>query len=333
MGTGRVVVAALSTVLLLTTAAGASPAPVRVGVVLKGLDNPFFVAMYEGARAEASRRKVVASFRAATDVNDIAGQARRARTLVRSGKSDCYVVNPINGTNVIPAFRGVLRPIVNVDSRLDRTAARRAGMRIVTYIGTDDAAAGELASRSMVKALRGGGEVALVAGHRSSLNSTLRLDGFTRGLAGTRIRIVANVGAGYDRAKAAVAARRILRDHPGIAGFFAANDTMALGIADVLRSAGKTGAVKVIGVDAIPAALDAVRTGDLTATVAQYPYVMGRMAIEACVAAARGKRLPARVQAPIVLVTKQNVGRVNAAFPLPPQRYADPFAQLLPAGP
>jgi ABC-type sugar transport system substrate-binding protein len=317
---------------MLTAAAGATTAPVRVGVVLKGLDNPFFVAMYEGARAEAGRRDVVASFRAAADIEDTAGQAARARELVRTGRSDCYVVNPINGTNVVPAFRGVRTPVVNVDSRLDLPAARRAGMRVVTYIGTDDAAAGELASTSMIKALRGRGEVALLAGDRSSLNSTLRLRGFTRGVARTKIKIVANVDAGYDRAKAYAAARQILRDHPRVAGFFAANDVMALGIADMLQSTGKSGAVKVIGVDAIPAALDAVRAGVLTGTVAQYPYAMGRMAIEACIAAARGKTLPARVNAPIVLVTKRNVARVSGAFPLPPQRYADPFARLLGRG-
>jgi ABC-type sugar transport system substrate-binding protein len=329
MGRARLAIAALTAGLLLTTYAGGATAPTRIGVVLKGLDNPFFVAMYEGARAEAGRRHVVASFRAASDIDDTAGQAARARALVRSGKSDCYVVNPINGTNVIPAFRGVRRPVVNVDSRLDLTAAMRASIRVVTYIGTDDAAAGQLASTGMVRALSGRGEVALLAGDRSSLNSTLRLRGFTRGVAGTRIKIVANVDAGYDRAKAQVAARRILREHPRVAGFFAANDVMALGIADVLQSAGKSGPVKVIGVDAIPAALDAVRAGLLAGTVAQYPYVMGRMSIEACVAAARGKTLPRRVNAPIVLVTKENVTKVGAAFPLPPQPYDDPFARLL----
>jgi ribose transport system substrate-binding protein len=135
--------------------------------------------------------------------------------------------------------------------------------------------------------------------------------------------------AGYDRARAQLAARRIVREHPKIAGFFAANDVMALGVADALQAAGKRRAVYVIGVDAIPPALDAVRTGVLTATVAQYPYVMGRMAVEACVAAARGANLPTNVKAPIALVTKANVNQVNTAFPMPTHPYSDPFARLL----
>ena len=323
----RVAIAAVSTGLLLATAAGGGSGPTRIGVVLKGLDNPFFVALYEGARAEAGRRDVVASFRAATDVDDAAGQAARARTLVQGGAHDCYVVNPTTETNLVPPFRGVQRPIVNVDSPIDRVAARRAGMRIETYIGTDDAAAGRLAATAMASALGGRGEVAVVGGY--AVGSTLRLRGFTRGVAGTQIRIVARANAGYDRERAQLAARQILRSHPRVVGFFAANDVMALGIADAVRAAGKRGEVEVIGMDAIPAALDAVGAGALTGTVAQYPYVMGRMAIEACIAAARGKKLPPRVNAPIVLVTRKNVGRASAAFPLPPRPYVDPFARLL----
>jgi ribose transport system substrate-binding protein len=139
---------------------------------------------------------------------------------------------------------------------------------------------------------------------------------------------VARLNAGYDRERAQLAARRILNEHPRVAGFFAANDVMALGIADAVQAAGK-GRVAVFGMDAIPAALDAIRSGQMTGTVAQYPYVMGRMAIEACIAVVRGARLPPRVNAPIVLVTRQNVDKVSAAFPLPTRTYADPFAQLL----
>jgi ribose transport system substrate-binding protein len=53
------------------------------------------------------------------------------------------------------------------------------------------------------------------------------------------------------------------------------------------------------------------------------------MAVEACVAAARGARLPARVDAPIAVVTKSNVGRATANFPRPFRGYSDPFARLL----
>src|SRR4051812_32542158 len=130
-----VAIAAVCAVLLTPGAAGAGPDSVRVGVVLKGLDNPFFVAMFEGARAEASHLGVRISVRAAVGIADTSGQAARARALA-AGRHDCYVVNPINATNLVTALRGVTRPIVNVDSPIDRAAAKSAGLRIRTYVGT-----------------------------------------------------------------------------------------------------------------------------------------------------------------------------------------------------
>jgi ribose transport system substrate-binding protein len=56
---------------------------------------------------------------------------------------------------------------------------------------------------------------------------------------------------------------------------------------------------------------------------------MGRMAVEACVAATRGATLPTRVDAPTTLVTKANVAHAIAAFPRPFRPYSDPFERIL----
>jgi ABC-type sugar transport system substrate-binding protein len=309
-------------------AVGAEPAPVRMGVVLNYLAEPFFLAIYEGARAEAGRLDVHATVRSVTSNTEDAAQAAQVRALVAERK-DCYVVNPIAGTNLVAALRGVRRPIVNVDSPIDPTAAKRARVHIHTYIGTDDFAAGRLAGARMVSLLHDGGEVALVGGQARNVNSGVRLSGFERGIRGSRLRVVARVNADYNRTMAEIAAGRILRAHPRVSGFFAASDSMALGIADAVGAAGKTGKVRVIGLDGLAETLDAVRAGSISATVAQYPYIMGKMAVEACAAAARGARLPARVHAPIALLTKANVARAITAFPKPFQPYSNPFSRLL----
>jgi ribose transport system substrate-binding protein len=301
-----------------------------MGIVLKALDNPFFVAMYEGTRVEAGRRGVHATVRSVSSstITELAPQATQVRRLVAE-RPDCYVVNPIAATNLVGALRGIRAPIVDVDSPIDPAVARRAGVRIGTLIGTDDVAAGRLAGGRMAALLNGRGDVALVAGVADSVNSNARLAGFASALRGTGARVVTRVYADYDRTQAEIAAARILRTRPRLAAFFAANDEMALGIADALRAAGRTGMVKIIGVDGTPEALDAVRSGAISATVSQYPYVMGQMAVEACVAAARGARLPPRVVAPMALLTRDNVARAIRAFPRPVARYADPLRALL----
>jgi ABC-type sugar transport system substrate-binding protein len=297
-------------------------------VALNYLEDPFFVAIYEGVAAEAKRLGVRATVRSVTSNAEFADQATQLRALV-ADDPDCYVVNPITATNLVSALRGVERPIVNVDSPVDPAAAKRAHVRIRTYIGTDDFASGRLAGAQMAALLPDGGDVALLGGIAGNANSGIRLSGFERGIQGSRVRVVARVNADYNRTKAQIEAARILRAHPRLAGFFAVSDSMTLGIADALRGLGKIGTIKVVGHDGTPEALANLEEGSISADVSQYPYVMGRMAVEACVAATRGAKVPARVDAPVALLTKGNVARAIAAFPKPVERYSDPFGRLL----
>jgi ABC-type sugar transport system substrate-binding protein len=321
-------IAAGSAVLLAAGSAEAQPAPVRVGVVLNYLDDPFFVALYQGVTSEAKRLGVRVTVRSVTSNAELSAQAAQLRALV-AARNDCYVVNPITATNLVGALRGIRGPIVNVDSPVDPVAAKRAHVRIRSYIGTDDFASGRLAGSRMAALLPRGGEVALVGGIADNINSGLRLRGFERAVRGSAVRVVAQVNADYNRTKAQIATERLLRTHPRLAGIFAVSDSMVLGVADALRSAGRIGRVKVIGHDGTVAAMGLIRAGAISADVSQYPYVMGQMAVQACVAAARGARLPVRVDAPIALLTSSNVGRAIAVFPRPFQRYDNPFARLL----
>jgi ABC-type sugar transport system substrate-binding protein len=307
---------------------GARPAPVRIGVAVNYLEDPFFVAIYEGVRSEASRLGAHITVRSVTSNAEFAGQAKQLRALVAE-RNDCYIVNPITATNLVSALRGVTQPIVNVDSPLDAAAVKRAHVKVATYIGTDDFESGRRAGRQMAALLPDGGDVALLGGIADNVNSGIRLSGFERGLRGSRVRVVARVNADYNRTKAQIATARILRAHPRLSGFFAVSDSMVLGVADTLRGLGFAGKIKVIGHDGTAAALANIQNGSISADASQYPYVMGQMAVQACVAAARGARLPARVDAPIALLTKGNAARAIEAFPKPFQPYVDPFTPLL----
>ena len=91
----------------------------------------------------------------------------------------------------------------------------------------------------------------------------------------------------------------------------------------------RPGQIKIISVDGIEDALKAVKSGDLTATVAQYPYAIGQMGVEACQAAAAGKTLPANVKAPVQVVTKANADKALAERPSRSTPYDDPFTALI----
>ena len=296
-----------------------------MAAVIKPLDNPFFAAMRDGLLVTAKRYRAEITVQAAAALEDTAGQASALESLVARG-ADCYIVNPIDDSNLIPPLSGVVAPIVNIDSPVDPSAARAAGVRVTTYIGIDNVAAGRLAARAMAGRVGQQARVAVIAGIPGDVGSMARTRGFVEEARG-HFMVVATVAADFDRRQAHDAAIQLLRGTGRVDGIFAVNDQMALGVADAVSTRRRS--LPVIGVDGIPQALAAIRRGELSATVAQYPFTIGQLGVEACVAAKRGKAVPATVRAPIQLVTQENVGRAQLSQPRPVEPFADPLASLL----
>jgi ABC-type sugar transport system substrate-binding protein len=301
----------------------------KTAAVIKGLDNPFFQAMQQGIEEQNKAQGTTVSVQAATSITDTTGQADKLNALAGQDYS-CYLVNPISGTNLVQSLVQISqknKPIVNIDSPVDAKAAQTAGVKLATYIGTNNVTAGETAGQQMLKELSGGGQVALIGGIAGDVTSAARLDGFKKAVTG-KLDIAQTVAADWDRQKALTAATDILRARPNLKGFFAANDDMGLGIVRAVQNANKSGKIKVISVDGNKDALESVKQGQLTATVAQYPYAIGQMGMEACKAAAAGKQLPANVEAPVLLVTKDVADKAISNFPKPFGSFDDPLKSL-----
>jgi len=300
-----------------------------VAAVIKGLDNPFFQAMEDGINATATEQGVDVTVQAAQSITDTTGQADRLTALAQQDFG-CYIVNPISGSNLVQGLAQVARqdvPIVNIDSPVDADAAEQAGADIATYIGTDNSDAGAQAGAQMIESI-GSGKVAVIGGIAGDVTSGARVDGFTGAVEGS-LEVVQTVAADWERQRALTAATDILAANPDLKGFFAANDDMGLGIARAVANAGRTGQIAVISVDGNEEALQAVADGQLTATVAQYPYAIGQMGVEACVAATQGAELPAEVTAPVAVVTTDVAQQALDAFPAPFQPFEDPLADLV----
>lgn len=300
----------------------------RVAAVIKGLENPFFATMrlglVAGAKAQALRLRVDSS----SGLQDTEGQASALESLATQ-PTGCVIVNPINSLNLLGPLSHLAprTPIVNLDSPVDRRAAEAAGVRITTYIGTDNHAAGRLGAEAMARLVAPGARVAVITGIPGDAGSAARTAGF-RAAARGRFRVVRAVAADFDRDRARMAAADQLGADPRLRGFFAVNDEMALGVADAVRARGRARSVSVVGMDGTREALEAIRRGRLSATVAQYPYAIGQLGIEACAAAARGAPLPPRVDAPVAVVTRDNVARALARFPQPLAPFRDPLRPL-----
>ncbi|MBF8184396.1 substrate-binding domain-containing protein [Nonomuraea sp. K274] len=311
-------------------AGGASTATPKIAAVIKGLDNPFFQTMKQGMDEQAATAKAPVTVQAANAITDTTGQADKLNGLAGQDFS-CYVINPISGTNLVQGLAQLSaqnKTVVNIDSPIDAAAAKSANVKPATYIGTDNVEAGKMAGQRMTELLPDGGEVAAIGGIAGDVTSGARIEGFQQGI-GPEVKVLQTVAANWERQTALTAATDVMQAHPELAGFFVANDDMGLGVARAVANAGKTGKVKVISVDGIKDALNAVKAGTLDGTVAQYPYAIGLMGVEACQAAAAGKTLPTNVKAPVELVTKENADKALAATPKPFGSYDDPFTSLI----
>ncbi len=327
---------ALVAVAFLATACSSSPTStptkkaVTIGFALKPLNNPYFATMNQGATYEAKKLGDHLTVVTASSLSDITGQANRLSALISHGY-DCYIANPDNATNLVQPLTQAMaqhRPIVNVDLPISQSAAKAAGVKIDTYIGTNNIQAGKVAATELAKLIPPESQVAMIGGLASDPTSQARLKGFTEGAAG-KLDIVQTVAGNWVRATALSDAAAILQARPALRGFFVANGDMALGVQRAIDAAGKQGKVDVIAIIGDTAVLKEVESGTMAAVVEQFPYTIGAMGVQACTAAAEGKKLPANVATPVQVVTKGNAAQALASFPKPFEAYSDPFTSLL----
>ena len=88
---------------------------------------------------------------------------------------------------------------------------------------------------------------------------------------------------------------------------FAHNDEMGLGAVKALQDAGMKDKVIVVSIDAIADALQAVKKGDLDATVFQDARKQGAGAIETAVKIVQGQKVEKEILIPFKLLTKVEV--------------------------
>jgi ribose transport system substrate-binding protein len=114
----------------------------------------------------------------------------------------------------------------------------------------------------------------------------------------------------YSRDEPSIAANLMgaaLQKDPDIVGVFAANLFAAEGVATAVRQAGKTNTVKIIGFDAGPNQVKALREGTVQALVAQEPGIIGQYGVDAAVAALDKQPVTPKVQTGFTIITKDNL--------------------------
>jgi ribose transport system substrate-binding protein len=174
------------------------------------------------------------------------------------------------------------------------------------YVGADDTQLAAMVAEYLLRQLQGQRRVLLVGGHAHSVTSLARMAGFDEIVRATPgVRIVGRLHGDYQRDVARDAVAGWLRAHPtGTDGVLVANDIMALGVLDALEATGRK--ALVVGVNAIPEAIQAIRAGRMLATADFNAMQMAYTATECTLRFLRGEQVPASIELTVDIVDAGN---------------------------
>jgi ribose transport system substrate-binding protein len=220
--------------------------------------------------------------------------------VIRS-RPDAIVLAPFDSKAMVPAVdrlgaAGI--PVTNVNERL-------TGGNVVSYVGTDDYELALATARYLVKAMGAKGNVVILEGPDNLPSSVARVKGFKDALKEfPDVKLVAAKSANYARIAAADVMKSFLRTYPQIDGVLAANDPMAIGAVEQLKTANKT--ALVVGINAGKEVLDFIKSGDIRGSGDANGFAQGCLGVEIALRNLRKQPVPQELMLKPVVVDQSN---------------------------
>jgi ribose transport system substrate-binding protein len=280
----------------------------KIAVFTKNLSNPAYAAARLGAeRAAALFGARVDHFVPSTP--DDPGEQSELVARALEGRPDAVVIAPVHPTRVTAAIESIHDAGIPVFGFVNRIPGNRG----VSFVGSSDSRLGRDVARALFEHLGGEGDVAIVEGPADSPTSIERVRAFEEEASRhPRIRIVAHCAGDYLREPARDAFAQVLRRCERIDGVLAANDIMAIGALEALRDARRGAAV--VGVNAIPQAVEAIGRGEMLATADFNAMQMCFLAAECALRHVRGESVPREIELPVRLVDRSNWTQWNLPY-------------------
>ncbi|MGL4910918.1 MAG: ribose ABC transporter substrate-binding protein RbsB [Romboutsia sp.] len=268
----------------------------RIGLIVSTLNNPFFVDLKAGVEKKA--KELGYDIVVLDSQNDPAKEVSNMEDITVKNV-DIVLLNPVDSDSAIASVmiaNNSELPVITVD----RVAN---GGNIVSHIASDNVAGGNMAADFLIEKLGGKGNIVELEGIAGSSATRDRGAGFEEGIKNSEFNLVSKQSADFDRTKGLSVMENIIQSKDNIDAVFAQNDEMALGAKKALEAANMN-EVLVVGFDATEDALDAVKKGNMAATVAQQPILIGETAVDAVHKVLSGEIIDAYIPVELKLVTK-----------------------------
>jgi len=278
-------------------------------MVPKGI-HPYFEPVYRGFQDAAARYGVLAEVIAPPRF-DVALQVKVIEDLIARGVNGIAI-----SANDDRGLVAVIHEAVQAGIKVITFDAPAPSSEALTYIGTDNEAAGYAAGKRMAKAMGGKGSIGILQGGLDATNLNLRTQGFKRALAeaSSRITVESVMDEGGDFAESVNKTETLLAEHPDLSAIFSVSAEGAPAASAVVKRQGKTGRVLVAGFDDLGDTLQGIRDGSVAFCVVQNTYKMGWLSVEQLLDAVGGRPMPRIIDTGAVFVDRSNIDTYKAAM-------------------
>lgn len=300
----RLLIILISASLILGGCSGSSKNE-QVLVVLKTLDNPFFIDIQDGFEKEwkKSGLQYGLTIKSGQKEGDVDGQR-----MVLDGQYSANVAERtppfIKGVVLTPStsggdlvtqiknYREAGIPVILLDTGINKKELQRAQTDYNLLIRSDNKAGGKVAAIVLSDGLKGRDcNILILNGVADHDTAIERREGFIEESKSRGCTVVMEKTANWRRDEAQSIVSQLTANWK-FTGVFAANDEMALGALSALQQAGAGQDTLIVGFDATAEARKAVNEGRLFDTIAQDPVKMGKEGARALVSYLGGKKPP-----------------------------------------
>lgn len=296
-----------------TNAGAASGKGITIGFVPSLASDPFFISMQYGAEQEAKALGVNLIWQGASGVYSPSAQLPYVNAVLAK-KPDAFILVPTDANALMPSVQKAKSmgiPVLTVDTTVSDTSI------LTSHITGDNVGGGKQATKILVSAMGGKGQVYVMNGLPGTTTDQLRMKGFNEQV--KAMPGVTNAGFQYTQdqpSKAETEIQSVLQRYPNLGGVFAIDDESAVGLIQGLQAANATGKVKAVAYDAEPPEVNALKSGGLTGLVAQRPGVEGALAVKYAYDAIKHKTsdIHQSVIVPDISLSKKNLASSTKWF-------------------
>lgn len=277
-----------------------------IGVVPKATSHLFFLSVHAGVEQAARDLHVEVFWNGPQNETDYARQIEIVDSMITRQVSALAISATDQQALVAPLERAIRAgiPVTVFDSAVNIS-------NYVSFIATDNYAAGCTAARTLAGFIGSKGKVGMVMQKPGGTSTVLREQGFDATVAKEfpQIQIAARQYGMADAARSRAAAEDILTAHPDLAGIFASSEAASLGSIQAIRNRNLSGRVKLVTFDFSKAHVEALQDGTINAMLVQDPFKIGYEAVKSLTDHLAGRTTVKQEELPARVIVKADLNK------------------------